>query len=152
VARQARRSGHRFLKRILDIGMAIPGLVLVTLILLIAMALVRLNSPGSCCFVRFALDKTALLSSCWKLRTMCIDKDDSAVREFNTRELLGASSLSESGIFKLSNDHRILPIGYFLRRYSIDELPQLVNVFRGEMSIVDHRLALLGKSRSSRLR
>src|SRR5262245_5356033 len=138
------RSGHgkptsprwRVLKRLLDLAIAIPTLVAIAPILLVAIAFVRLSSPGSALFHQVRIGQNGTPFLMLKLRTMYIDKDDTRSREVNMRELLGTGSPSESGIFKLGNDTRILPIGHFLRSYSIDELPQLLNVLRGEMSIV----------------
>jgi lipopolysaccharide/colanic/teichoic acid biosynthesis glycosyltransferase len=102
---------------------------------------VRLSSPGSALIRQVRTGQGGSPFLMLKLRTMYIDKDDTAFREFNTRELLCTGSPNENGIFKLGDDARILPIGHFLRRYSIDELPQLLNVLRGEMSIVGPRPA-----------
>ena len=77
-----------------------------------------------------------------KLRTMREGNDDSAFREFNTRELRGEPNPTGDGILKLENDPRLLPMSRFLRRFSIDELPQLVNVILGDMSLVGPRPCL----------
>jgi lipopolysaccharide/colanic/teichoic acid biosynthesis glycosyltransferase len=127
-------------KRMLDLMVAIPALVVTAPIMLVAAVLVRLTSPGPALYRQTRIGQGEQPFTMFKLRTMYVGSDDSAHREFNTQEILGSADPGTSdGIFKLEHDPRITGVGRFLRRFSIDELPQLLNVIRGEMSLVGPR-------------
>src|ERR1700675_2187163 len=111
-------------KRIMDVGLAIAGLIIVAPLLLVSVIAIKLDSRGP---VFFRLRVAGLRGKGfdqWKLRTMVYGARESGDR-FETS----------------SSDPRITRLGHFLRRRSIDELPQLWNVLRGEMSIVGPRPA-----------
>lgn len=130
-------------KRMLDVTLAGVVLVILSPLLLVLGVLIRMTSRGPALFrqERVGVDRRPF--TILKLRTMVVDNDDRAHRELNTRELLGACDPETSdGVFKLESDPRITAIGGWLRRLSLDELPQLVNVVRGDMSIVGPRPAL----------
>src|SRR3954466_10173645 len=129
-------------KRALDLALATLALVVSAPVMLIAAGLVRLSSPGPVLFRQVRIGRGERPFTMLKLRTMYVDSDERASREFNTCELLGEAEPDSDGVFKLENDPRIVPGGRFLRRYSIDELPQLLNVLRGEMSLVGPRPSL----------
>ncbi|MGL4968152.1 MAG: sugar transferase [Inquilinus sp.] len=129
-------------KRLLDIAIAIPVLVAAVPIALAAIALVQLTDPGPVFFRQVRIGLGGRPFAMFKLRTMYVGNDDSAFQEFNIRELRGEAAPGRDGMFRLENDPRVLPIGKLLRRYSIDELPQLINVLRGEMSLVGPRPSL----------
>jgi len=129
-------------KQLLDLAIAIPTLIASVPILLLAMVLMQLADPGSVLFRQIRIGRGERPFTMLKLRTMRLGSDDSAFREFNTRELRGEPNPTGDGILKLENDPRLLPMSRFLRRFSIDELPQLVNVIFGDMSLVGPRPCL----------
>jgi exopolysaccharide biosynthesis polyprenyl glycosylphosphotransferase len=119
-------------KRIVDILGSAVGLVLsVPLIGLIAAA-IRLDSPGPILYKAPRVGFKARRFTCYKFRTMVADADEKKHELLLRNERRGA-------FFKIQNDPRITRVGRFLRRYSLDELPQLWNVLRGEMSLVGPR-------------
>ena len=129
-------------KQLLDLAIAIPTQIASVPILLLAMVLMQLADPGSVLFRQIRIGRGERPFTMLKLRTMRLGSDDSAFREFNTRELRGEPNPTGDGILKLENDPRLLPMSRFLRRFSIDELPQLVNVIFGDMSLVGPRPCL----------
>jgi lipopolysaccharide/colanic/teichoic acid biosynthesis glycosyltransferase len=128
-------------KRLLDLIVATPLLIAAAPVLLIAATLVRLTSRGPALFRQTRIGWNGRPFTLLKLRTMSLDSGDSAQREFNIRELRG-EAVCDDGIFRLNKDPRITTIGCFLRRFSIDEVPQLINVLRGQMSLVGPRPSL----------
>jgi len=131
-------------KRMLDLMCAGVALVVLAPVLLVALLGVRVTSRGPALFRQVRIGRAGMPFTMLKLRTMYVDGDASAQREFNTRELLDPEFVppTEDGSYKDADDGRITPIGRFLRRYSLDELPQLVNIVRGDMSLVGPRPSL----------
>jgi lipopolysaccharide/colanic/teichoic acid biosynthesis glycosyltransferase len=130
-----------FEKRLLDILVAIPLLVLTAPILLFAIAFVWFVDPGKALVRQVRIGRNGLPFSMFKIRTMFEGTSGSESREFNTRELLGTAAPIDK-LYRMENDDLLIPGGRFLRRFSIDELPQLLNVVRGDMSLVGPRPAL----------
>jgi lipopolysaccharide/colanic/teichoic acid biosynthesis glycosyltransferase len=135
-------AGRKLGKRLLDLAIAIPVLIASAPIVLLAMLLIELVDPGRVLFRQTRTGRGERPFTMLKLRTMREGNDDSAFREFNTRELRGELNPTSDGILKPEHDPRLLPMCRFLRRLSIDELPQLVNVILGDMSIVGPRPCL----------
>lgn len=128
--------GSYLLKRLLDIlGSAALIAVLSPVFLSIAAA-IRLDSPGPVLFRQIRVGRYGQYFSMWKFRSMYIDA------EARKQALLARNEMAGGVIFKMKNDPRITRIGRFIRRASIDELPQLWNVLRGDMSLVGPRPAL----------
>ncbi len=119
-------------KRPLDIAGALVGLVVSAPILLASAVLVKLVSPGPAIYRQRRAGLGGMPFTLYKLRTMHPDADA------RKAELLGANELGWP-VFKIARDPRLLPCGRFLRRTSIDELPQLWNVLKGDMSLVGPR-------------
>lgn len=125
----------RLLKRMFDLTAALLLLLLLALPLLWLAARIR-QDGGPAIFAHRRVGQSGQMFPCYKFRTMHVDA------ERQLRELLArdpAAQTEWNREFKLRNDPRITPIGHFLRRTSLDELPQLFNVIRGEMSLVGPR-------------
>lgn len=125
-------------KRILDIGVSTLLLVALSPIFLIVALLVRCSSPGPVIFRQTRVGLNGRLFELLKFRSMAADSEQrlDSLREQN--EMQGP-------VFKIKDDPRVTPVGRFLRRYSLDELPQLWNVLRGEMSLVGPRPPVPGE-------
>lgn len=128
----------RAFKRLLDLCLAPVLLVLALPVLLVAVVAVRLDSKGPAIFRQVRLGAGGRQFRLYKLRTMFVDGDDAAHRAY-TAALIAGSASRQDGMFKLVGDPRITRVGRFLRRLSIDEVPQLWNVIRGDMSLVGPR-------------
>jgi len=127
-----RRTGGARLTRAFDIMFASLLLLATLPVLAMALAAVRLTSKGPLIFRQYRIGRFGRPFVCYKIRTMVEGADALLVQD---RVLQG----SYTERWKLADDPRVLPVGRWLRRASIDELPQLVNVLRGEMSIVGPR-------------
>jgi len=128
-------------KRGLDISLAIVLLVLTSPIWLAAAILVKATSPGPIFFRQERIGAGGTPFECFKFRTMHHGVSDEAHRELVTRMLSNRERSSEGNgePYKVNADSRVIPVGRWMRRLSLDELPQLINVLRGEMSIVGPR-------------
>jgi lipopolysaccharide/colanic/teichoic acid biosynthesis glycosyltransferase len=130
-------------KQMFDLVAAMFLLVTAAPVMLAAAALVRITSSGPALFHQTRIGRNGRPFTMFKFRTMYVSSDDARQRELNIREILGEDGcIGRDGIFKLDDDPRITPVGGFLRKFSIDELPQLFNVLRGEMSLVGPRPSL----------
>jgi len=112
--------------------------------MLTAALAIRLTTPGPALFRQTRLGRYRRPFMLCKFRTMYLDCGDEVHREY-VRKLLTDEHPPDGGrdgVFKLADDARITPVGRLLRRTSIDELPQLINVIRGNMSLVGPRPAL----------
>lgn len=123
---------YRFLKRAMDVVVALIGLALLSpLMILIALA-IRCESPGSPLFRQVRVGKGGKPFIFLKFRTMYSNAEQ-------MQDSLWACNEVEGPVFKMRHDPRVTPLGRFLRRYSLDELPQLWNVLCGQMSLVGPR-------------
>jgi exopolysaccharide biosynthesis polyprenyl glycosylphosphotransferase len=119
-------------KRIVDIALSVAA-VIATAPLLATLALaVKLDSPGPVLYVSERIGKRGRVFRCFKFRTMVKNAE-------GMKKDLAAHNERDGILFKMTNDPRITRLGRFLRKYSLDELPQFLNVLRGEMSIVGPR-------------
>ncbi|MEA2335921.1 MAG: hypothetical protein QOG40_2411 [Solirubrobacteraceae bacterium] len=128
--------------RLLDLMIASCGLALATPVLLLACALIRLESPGSPIFRQRRLGRHGRAFTVHKLRTMRVEADPRVHREYVEQLINGAETTHSDGardLYKLVADDRVTRVGRFLRRTSLDELPQLLDVLRGPMSVVGPR-------------
>lgn len=109
-------------KRILDLVIAIPVLIVVALPMAIIAVAIKLDSKGPVLFKQDRLGKGGKVFKMWKFRSMCI----------------GAEKIG-SGVYSGKGDSRVTRVGRFIRATSLDELPQLINVIRGDMSLLGPR-------------
>jgi exopolysaccharide biosynthesis polyprenyl glycosylphosphotransferase len=123
----------QFLKYMLDYCLVIPGLILLSPFLLTIAILIKLDSPGPVIYRRRVMGVRGKQFDAYKFRTMHQNGDQ--ILEANP-EL----KLELEDTHKLKDDPRITRIGKYLRKFSIDEFPQLINVLRGEMSLVGPRM------------
>jgi exopolysaccharide biosynthesis polyprenyl glycosylphosphotransferase len=131
--RQARTQGAtRLAKELMERALAAVALVVLAPLLLALAVMVRLDSPGPAFFRQTRTGKDGCAFSMLKFRTMQCGAE-------GLRPTLEKLVTSDSVLFKLRDDPRITRSGRFLRRYSLDELPQLVNVVRGDMALVGPR-------------
>lgn len=129
------------LKRTLDLTVALVALVLLSPLLLAVYVAVRVTSPGAGFFRQTRVGLNQRSFSMYKFRTMREGCDQTVHRDYVLR-LLAEDVEAEGGLYKLEDDFRVTRLGSWLRRTSIDELPQLFNVIRGDMSLVGPRPAL----------
>jgi exopolysaccharide biosynthesis polyprenyl glycosylphosphotransferase len=120
------------LKRILDVVVACVALTLLSPVLLGVAIPVRLDSPGPIFFKQTRVGKWGQLFGCYKFRSMYVDAEQ------RKAELM-AHNEADGPVFKMKHDPRITRVGRVIRKLSMDELPQLLNVLRGEMSLVGPR-------------
>ncbi|MDP2939834.1 MAG: sugar transferase [Candidatus Omnitrophota bacterium] len=120
------------IKRFLDIIVSVMLLILFLPLLLIIAFLIKLESPGSVFYVSKRSGKKGKIFNFYKFRSMVHGAE-------NHKEALRHKSEVKGPIFKIRKDPRITSLGRFLRKYSLDELPQLINVLKGDMSLVGPR-------------
>lgn len=126
------RSIYQVGKRGLDMSVALVALILVSPVLLVLAVLVKMTSKGPIFFAHRRLGRGGREFHCLKFRTMIANAEERLKRDPQLRQRFEEK-------FKLEDDPRITPLGSFLRRTSLDELPQLLHVLRGEMSLVGPR-------------
>ena len=138
----------RATKRVVDILGSLSLLVLLSPVFVMIAAAIKLTSRGPVLFRQKRIGEHGVPFTFLKFRSMYVNNDASEHKEY-VRQLIAGQAIkhptngngngNNDGIFKLTNDPRITPLGSFLRRTSLDELPQLVNVLRGDMSLVGPR-------------
>jgi exopolysaccharide biosynthesis polyprenyl glycosylphosphotransferase len=121
-------------KRVIDVAIAAAGLVVLAPFMAAVAALVRLTSPGPAIFTQVRCGLNGRQFRFYKFRSMCENAEElkASLAHLNTRQTA----------FKIPDDPRLTPIGRYLRKFSIDEWPQLWNVLRGDMSLVGPRPAV----------
>ena len=146
-ADRERGVGHRanrVAKRLIDIVVAGLMLLLLSPVMVVIALMIRLTSPGRALFQQVRIGQSQSPFVMLKFRSMHQGFDDAIHRAYVTSMLIerAAPADAKPGIYKLTSDPRVTSIGKFLRKTSLDELPQLVNVLRGEMSLVGPRPVL----------
>lgn len=134
---------RQVLKRLIDVVIGTVGLILAAPVLAVSAVLIKLDSRGPILFRQRRLGRNGRPFTIYKLRTMEDRQDDDIHRQYSRDFIANNRTSGKAGngdlLFKLDNDPRITRVGRYLRRLSIDELPQLINVIRGEMSLVGPR-------------
>ena len=134
----------RATKRMIDVLGSLSLLALLSPVFLAIAVAVKLTSEGPVLFRQKRIGEHGTPFTFLKFRSMYTDNDSSQHKEYVRQLIAGQAAKqptdgNEEGVFKLTNDPRITPVGSFLRRTSLDELPQFLNVLRGEMSLVGPR-------------
>jgi exopolysaccharide biosynthesis polyprenyl glycosylphosphotransferase len=124
--------GAFLVKRLLDVAGAALALLLGWPLMLLLVAAIKLDSAGAVFYRAQRTGRKGRTFTCYKFRTMCTNAD-------KLKEDLKDRNERDGILFKISNDPRITRVGRFLRKYSLDELPQFYNVLRGDMSLVGPR-------------
>ena len=129
------RKLYEILKRILDIVCSLIGLLVLIPILVLVAILVKIESKGPIIFSQDRVGRYGKVFKMYKFRSMVVNAEQ-------LKEKLAKKNERTGPMFKIKNDPRITQVGRFIRKTSIDELPQLVNILKGEMSIVGPRPSL----------
>ena len=128
--------GANIIKRWLDLVLSGLFVVLSSPVLLLMMVLIKLDSPGGAFYQQVRIGRYGRKFKMWKFRTMVLNADRQMEKHLAANPALKAEWEAKQ---KLKNDPRITRMGRFLRKFSLDEIPQLVNVIKGEMSLVGPR-------------
>ena len=138
---EAQKAG-RIAKRLMDIAGSAAALAILSPVFLLVAALVKLSSKGPILFQQQRLGQFGKPFTFLKFRSMYANNDRKIHQEFMRRVIKGDHNAGSDGgksVYKMVNDPRITKIGWILRRTSLDELPQFINVLKGEMSLVGPR-------------
>lgn len=129
---------YLFLKRLFDILLSTVALIVLSPLLLFIAIAIKIDSKGPAIYSQQRAGKNGKPFSMYKFRSMCVDAD---------KRLKDLQDLNEMDgpVFKISNDPRVTRVGKLIRKSSIDELPQLINIIKGDMSIVGPRPPLLNE-------
>lgn len=130
-----KKAFYEFVKRIIDILLSILAIIVLSPIFLIVAIAIKLDSSGPVVYSQTRVGKNEKHFKMFKFRSMVINAEDML------KELKPMNEM-DGPMFKIKEDPRITKIGRFIRKTSIDELPQLINILRGEMSIVGPRPSL----------
>jgi lipopolysaccharide/colanic/teichoic acid biosynthesis glycosyltransferase len=144
--KKRQESNHlgRATKRLIDVLGSLSLLAILSPVFFVIAAAIKLNSRGPVLFRQKRIGEHGTPFTFLKFRSMYEDNDASEHEEYVRRLIAGqaerkSANGNEEGVYKLTNDPRVTPVGRILRRSSLDELPQLINVLCGEMSLVGPR-------------
>lgn len=126
---------YKFFKRLLDIICSLLGLIILCPVLLIVAILIKLESRGAVIFSQKRVGLNGNEFKMYKFRSMVQNAEE-------LKEKLAKQNEMSGPMFKIKDDPRVTKVGKFIRKTSIDELPQLINVLKGEMSLVGPRPSL----------
>jgi lipopolysaccharide/colanic/teichoic acid biosynthesis glycosyltransferase len=128
---------NRGVKRAIDVAGSFSLLLVLSPLLVLIAVVVKVSSKGPVLFKQCRIGKGGLKFDCLKFRTMHTDCDHEIHKQYVQK--LIQSGADREGVYKIVNDPRVTPIGKYLRKFSLDELPQLCNVLLGDMSLVGPR-------------
>lgn len=139
-----REDSRRFslaMKRFMDVAGSMMALMIAAPVFFLIALAIKFTSKGPVFFRQERVGQHGVPFPCLKFRTMLVENDSKIHREYVEKLIRGEVSdeASKSGVFKIKNDPRITAVGGFLRKLSLDELPQFINVLKGEMSLVGPR-------------
>lgn len=132
---KSHRLGYCFIKRGLDVIFSLLGLIVLSPVFLFIAVLIRIESEGSVIFSQIRVGKDGKKFKMYKFRSMVANAEELKDKLHEKNEMTGP-------MFKMKEDPRVTRIGKFIRKTSIDELPQLINILNGEMSLVGPRPSL----------
>lgn len=121
------------LKRFMDITLSLAGIVLMVIVGIVIFPIVKKQAPGPLIFTQTRVGQNGKKFKIYKFRSMYMDAEE------RKKELMSKNELSTDLMFKMDDDPRIFPFGHKIRAWSLDELPQFINVLKGEMSVVGTR-------------
>ncbi|HVP42855.1 MAG TPA: sugar transferase [Terriglobales bacterium] len=136
------RTGAQVMKRALDIVGSATAILMLSPVFLVIAALIKLTSKGPVLFRQNRVGQYGAPFTFLKFRSMYLNSDSKIHQEYVTSFISGKGkrhASKDGGIYKITNDPRVTPLGRFIRRTSLDELPQFFNVLRGDMSLVGPR-------------
>ncbi len=123
---------QKFIKRLMDIIISIPGMIITGILFIILGPIIYIQSPGPVFFKQVRVGKNGRKFKIYKFRSMYMDAEE------RKKELMEQNKM-QGLMFKMDDDPRITPIGRFIRKTSLDEFPQFINIFKGDMSLVGTR-------------
>ena len=124
-----------FLKRLIDLFGSVIGLIVLSPIILIVSLLIKFESKGPVIFSQDRIGKDGKVFKMYKFRSMVVNAEE-------LKEKLKEQNEMSGPMFKMKEDPRVTKVGKFIRKTSIDELPQLINIVKGDMSLVGPRPSL----------
>lgn len=133
---------YPLVKRALDLTLSVLFLIAFAPVWLVIAAALKMDSRGPVLFRQARVGRNGETFMVYKFRSMHVNNDDAAHRKFVEAFMAAPSNSDGTGYFKIKNDPRITRVGRILRKTSLDEMPQILNVLKGEMSIVGPRPAL----------
>lgn len=123
---------QKVIKRLMDIVISIPGIIATGILFIILGPIIYIQSPGPIFFKQVRVGKNGRKFKIYKFRSMYMDAEE------RKKELMEQNKM-QGLMFKMDDDPRITPIGKFIRKTSLDEFPQFINIFKGDMSLVGTR-------------
>ena len=127
-----RKPVYEFIKRLLDILCSLLALIVLSPVFLISMIAIYIDDPGPVIFKQIRIGRNGRKFVLYKFRSMCVNAEE-------LKAQLMSQNIDQGANFKVENDPRITRVGRILRKTSIDELPQLINILKGDMAIIGPR-------------